>query len=83
MFYKGGVEVKRETISTSYRPAPKVVCKKKKDPDAGEIAPTDPTAPSAGPTPTPTPVPTETAPNPGAASVPGADAAQLQAAWRK
>jgi len=83
VFYKGGVEVKRETISTSYRPAPKVVCKKKKDPEAGEIVPTDPNAPSAGPTLTPTPEPTETAPNPGAASVPGADAAQLRAAWRK
>ena len=82
VFYKGGVEVKRETISTSYRPAPKVVCKKKKDPEVGDIAPTDPTAPTEGPSPTAEPVPTETAPNPGAASVPGSDAAALRAARR-
>jgi vancomycin resistance protein YoaR len=32
VFYKDGVEVKRETISTAYRPAPKVVCGKKPKP---------------------------------------------------
>jgi vancomycin resistance protein YoaR len=32
VFYKGGVEVKRETISTAYRPAPKVICGKKPKP---------------------------------------------------
>ncbi len=80
VFYKGGVEVKRETISTSYRPAPKVVCKKKKDDAAeGDIVPVDPTAPSAGPTPEATPMPTETAPNPGAATGSGADPASLRA----
>ena len=82
VFYKGGVEVKRETISTSYRPAPKVVCKKKKDPGAGDDSSTDPTSPSAGPSPTAVPVPTETAPNPGAASDQGVDAAALRAARR-
>jgi vancomycin resistance protein YoaR len=32
VFYKDGAEVKRETISTAYRPAPKVVCGKKPKP---------------------------------------------------
>lgn len=34
VFYKDGAEVKRETISTAYRPAPKVVCGKKPKPCA-------------------------------------------------
>lgn len=32
VFYKDGTEVKRETIRTAYRPAPKVVCGKKPKP---------------------------------------------------
>jgi vancomycin resistance protein YoaR len=32
VFYKDGVEAKRETISTAYRPAPKVICGKKPKP---------------------------------------------------
>ena len=32
VFYKDGVEVKRETISTAYKPAPKVICGKKPKP---------------------------------------------------
>ncbi len=32
VFYKDGAEVKRETISTAYRPAPKVICGKKPKP---------------------------------------------------
>jgi vancomycin resistance protein YoaR len=31
VFYKGGKEVKRETIRTAYRAAPNVVCRKKKE----------------------------------------------------
>ena len=69
VFYKGGAEVKRETITTKYRPAPHVVCKKKKG-DGGQNADTPspgatpaPTAPVV-PTPSPT-VPGEAPPNPG------------------
>jgi vancomycin resistance protein YoaR len=32
VFFRGGVEVKRETITTNYRPAPEVVCGKKPKP---------------------------------------------------
>ena len=32
VFYNDGVEAKRETISTAYRPAPKVICGKKPKP---------------------------------------------------
>jgi len=32
VFYKDGAEVKRETISTAYKPAPKVICGKKPKP---------------------------------------------------
>ena len=32
VFYKDGVEVNRETISTAYKPAPKVICGKKPKP---------------------------------------------------
>ena len=69
VFYKGGAEVKRETITTKYRPAPKVVCKKKKnngDANAGMPSPgatpvpTGPVQPTPGAT-----VPGEAAPNPG------------------
>lgn len=60
VFFKDGVEVKRETITTNYRAAPEVVCGKK--PKPGE----EPRAPSTGKpsdttTPTPTPDP-DTAP---------------------
>jgi hypothetical protein len=29
VFYQGGKEVKRQTITTNYRPSPKVICGKK------------------------------------------------------
>ena len=66
VFYKNGAEVKRERITTKYRPAPKVVCKKKKKNDGG--APAVVPSPGATPMPTPTPTPTavgEAPPNPG------------------
>ena len=69
VFYKGGAEVKRETITTKYRPAPKVVCKKKKnngDANAGMPSPGATPAPSGPVQPTPdATVPGEAAPNPG------------------
>ncbi len=34
VFYQGGKEVKRETITTNYRPSPKVICGKKPKPAA-------------------------------------------------
>ena len=62
VFYKDGVEVKRETITTNYRAAPEVVCGKKPKPGEEPLAPsTD--SPSGTNTPQPTTNPgTDTAP---------------------
>ena len=62
VFYNDGTEVKRETFSTSYRPAPQVKCGVKKGKDDDEFvieddpfsevppaAPTDPAAPALPP----------------------------------
>jgi vancomycin resistance protein YoaR len=54
VFYKAGAEVKRETFTTSYRPAPKVKCgvKKGKDDDElpiDEFPPGTPVIPAAPP----------------------------------
>lgn len=56
VFYKDGAEVKRETFTTSYRPAPEVKCgvKKGKDDDElplDEFPPGTPTTPGAPPLP--------------------------------
>ena len=56
VFYKGGAEVKREPITTKYKPAPNVICGKgpkdkkdpKKDPNAGQAADGTSDAPSDG-----------------------------------
>lgn len=52
VFYKDGAEVKRETFTTSYRPAPEVKCGVKKGKDDDEVPleeflPGTPTAPGA------------------------------------
>ena len=74
VFYLGGKEVKRQTITTHYRPAPEVVCGKKPKPgeEPASTKPSDtktpkPSAtarPDAAPTveakPTPTPTPQST-----------------------
>jgi vancomycin resistance protein YoaR len=58
VFYKGGVEVKREPITTHYKPAPKVICGK--DPHAKKPSSTSPTGaqPSASPSGQPSSKPT-------------------------
>ena len=56
VFYKDGAEVKREPITTKYKPAPNVICGKgpkdkkdpKKDPNAGQAADGTSDAPSDG-----------------------------------
>jgi len=62
VFYKDGVEVKRETITTNYRAAPEVVCGKKPEPGEEPLAPSTDN-PSGTNTPKPTTDPgTDTAP---------------------
>ena len=72
VFMRDGQEVKRETITTNYRPAPKVKCGKKPKPGqepgvpGGDVAPSEAppgqsdSAPAVVPTPTPTPTPQST-----------------------
>ncbi|MGA1597126.1 MAG: hypothetical protein ACO4AG_10910, partial [Candidatus Nanopelagicales bacterium] len=59
IFYEGDVEVRRETFTTTYRPAPQVVCGKKPDKnkdkdkdkeDGGDPAPEPTDAPTEEPT---------------------------------
>jgi vancomycin resistance protein YoaR len=62
VFFQGGKEVKRETITTNYRPSPKVVCgkKPKKDKDKVEEAQeseTRPNRPNRPDSTNPTPLP--------------------------
>ena len=59
VFYKDDVEVKRETITTNYKPAPEVICGK--DPDR----PLKPTKPGAGGDPIPQPTSDTAVPTPG------------------
>jgi len=68
VFYEGQTEVNRETFTTTYSPAPQVVCGKKpdkdkdKDEDEGEDGGGDPTdAPAPDPTDEPAPEPTDPA----------------------
>lgn len=49
VFYQGGVEVKREPIKTTYKPAPEVICGKKPDKKPGK----NPDEGSASPSPSP------------------------------
>lgn len=73
VFLKDGSEVKRESITTNYRPSPKVVCgekpkkKKKREEEEAAAALDDATTPSPGPSPTrsPRPTPQPTQPDPG------------------
>lgn len=72
VFMRDGQEVKRETITTNYRPAPKVKCGKKPKPGqesgvpGGDVAPSEAppgqsdSAPAVVSTPTPTPTPQST-----------------------
>ena len=53
VFFKDGVEVKRETITTNYRPAPEVMCGKKPKPGE-EFVPSPTGKPSDTKTPKPT-----------------------------
>ncbi|MDO9485785.1 MAG: VanW family protein [Actinomycetota bacterium] len=58
VFYKDGVEVKRETISTKYKPSPEVICGKEKKPGTTFRPSPSPSAsgtrkPSKSPSPTP------------------------------
>jgi vancomycin resistance protein YoaR len=79
VFYEGEEEVRRETFTTTYRPAPQVICgaKPEKDKDKDEDNGGDPSpSPTGEPTGEPTDAPTE---DPGDGSVEGASAASLRA----
>jgi len=54
VFFKDGVEVKRQTITTKYKPSPEVICGKEKMKKPGT---------SFGPAPTPAPSASNSAPN--------------------
>lgn len=71
VFIQGGAEVKRETISTTYRPTPEVICGEKPKKGKGKKAQGDQAAPvpSGSPSTQPDPSPSagdESAPAPGA-----------------
>lgn len=53
VFYNDGKEVKREPITTRYKPAPEVICGKKPDKKPGTNPDEDPDQSSASPSPTP------------------------------
>ncbi|MBK9740747.1 MAG: VanW family protein [Actinobacteria bacterium] len=64
VFYQGGEEVKRESITTRYKPAPDVTCGKKPEPTPSKPSkpnkPNKPSSePSATPAASPTPVPAD------------------------
>lgn len=62
VFYQGGKEVKREVISTNYRPSPKVICGKKPKKDKKEQAEADSdVAPASNASPKPKPKPSSSA----------------------
>ena len=69
VFYEGDVEVKRETFTTTYRPAPQVVCgpKPDKDKDKDKEEGGDP-SPDPSPTAEPTAEPTGAVEEPAAAA---------------
>ena len=54
VFINDGVEQRRETITTTYKPSPEVICGKKPKKDKGKKK-ADATAPSPGATPSPSP----------------------------
>ena len=58
VFYKDGVEVKRETITTKYKPSPEVICGKEKKKPGTQFGPT-PTPAASGATPAPSRVSTK------------------------
>lgn len=81
VFYQGGQEVKRETISTAYRPTPQVICDekpKKKKPGKGkgrgdaEAPGTQPSPEASAGTPAPSGKPQEGGGSDDAAPAPGA-----------
>lgn len=62
VFYQGGKEVKREVISTNYRPSPKVICGKKPKKDKKEQAEADSdVTPASNASPKPKPKPSSSA----------------------
>ena len=80
VFYEGDVEVERETFTTTYRPAPQVVCgakpdknKDKNDEDGGDPSP----SPSGDPTAEPTEEPAEGASAAAFGPIRGTSAASL------
>ena len=69
VFYKDGVEVKRQTISTKYKPSPAVICGKEKKP-GNSFKPSP--SPSASGSKKPSKSPTPTTPSgDGAPAIPG------------
>ena len=66
VFYKDGKEVKREPITTNYRPAPEVICHKEpgKDPGKNGADATPTPTPSASPGPSGSQAPAVTSPSP-------------------
>ena len=69
VFYKDGVEVKRQTITTKYKPSPEVICGKEKKkpgtqfgptpkPSGSGAVPSPSKSPTKGSTKSPSPVPT-------------------------
>lgn len=73
VFYEGDVEVKRETFTTTYRPAPQVVCGPKPDKDKDK----DKDEEGGDPSPEPSPTPEPTADPTGAVEEPAAAAASV------
>jgi hypothetical protein len=61
VFYEGDEEVNRETFTTTYAPAPEVVCGKKPDKDKDKDKDENGDDPSPSPTPTDGPAPEPTA----------------------
>ena len=58
VFYDQGVEVKRETITTKYKPSPEVICGKEKNKPGTQFGPT-PTPSVSGATPVPSKSPSQ------------------------
>lgn len=59
VFYKDGVEVKRQTITTKYKPSPEVICGKEKPKKPGTQFKPTPSPSGTGPTPDPTKSPSK------------------------
>lgn len=69
VFYKDGIEVRRQPMTTKYKPSPQVICGKEKKPGTSfKPSPKPSVSPSHKPSKTPTPTP---APGDGAPAIPG------------